>query len=113
MKKKVENNQPESWIDWLESRPKEELQVIAFDQYVEIMRLEHLVQHLKTQVRANAINEYRDDFIEMLLQPDPWNGSIPSDKYIAEKAGTSTRVVREIRNRIGIKKQRGRPKKIN
>lgn len=111
MQKKVENNQFESWINWLESRSKEELQVIAFDQYREIMRLEHLVQYLQTQVRANAVDEYRDDFIEMLLQPDPWNGSILSDKYIAEKAGTTTRVVREIRNQIGIKKPRGRPKK--
>jgi hypothetical protein len=111
MAKKVKIKQPESWIDWLDTRSIDELRSIAFDQYFEIMRLERLIQHLKTQVRANAVDEYRDAFIEMLLEPDPWDGSMPSDKYIAEKAGTTTRVVREIRNNMGVKKQRGRPKK--
>jgi uncharacterized membrane protein len=75
--------------------------------------LEHLVQHLKTQARANAIEEYRNEFIAVLLQPDPLSGAISSDKEIAEKVGTTSRIVREIRNNIGIKRPKGRPKKTS
>lgn len=113
MTKKVKNSPPESLMDWLETRSVDELQSIAFDQYVEILRLEHLVEHLKTQTRANAIDEYRDEYILMRLQQDPWDNSIPSDKDIAEKARTTIRVVREIRNNSGIKKPKGRPKKVS
>lgn len=113
MTKKAEKNAPECWVDWLETRSKDELQSLAFDQHLEILRLEHLVQHFKTQTRANAIGEYRDDYINVLLQPDPWDGTVPSDKDVAEKAGTTIRVVRGIRNASGIKKPKGRPKKTS
>ena len=113
MSKKIESGAPVTWIDELEDRSKEELIDLIIDQHAQILILEHQVQHLKTQTRANAIDEYRDDYIRMLLQPDPWDGSIPSDKDIAGKAGTTIRVVREIRNNSGIKKPKGRPKKVS
>jgi hypothetical protein len=113
MKKKAKQGAPENWVDWLETRSKAELQSIAYDQHVEILGLEHLVQHLKTQARANAIEEYRNEFIAVLLQPDPLSGAISSDKEIAEKVGTTSRIVREIRNNIGIKRPKGRPKKTS
>lgn len=113
MTKKAKNSLPENLMDRLEDRSADDLRSMVFDQHVEILRLKHLVEHLKTQIRANAIDEYRDDYIGMLLQPDPWDGSMPSDKDIAEKAGTTIRVVREIRNNSGIKKPKGRPKKVS
>ena len=112
MTKKVDKNQPGSFIDWIETRSMGELRSIVFNQYVEISGLEQLVEHLKTQTRANAIDQYRNDYIMVLLQPDPWDGSVPSDKDIAKKAGTTIRVVRGIRNNSGIKKPKGRPKNI-
>jgi hypothetical protein len=111
MTKKVDKNLPDSFIGWLETRSMDELQSIAFNQYVEILRLEQLVEHLKTQTRANAIDQHRDEYINMRTQPDPWDGSIPTDKDIAEKAGTTIRVVRGMRNNSGMKKPKGRPKK--
>lgn len=112
MTKKVDKNSSHPFIDWLETRSMAELRSIVFNQYWEISGLEQLVDHLKTQTRANAIDPYRDDYINVLLQPDPWNGSVPSDKDIALKAGTTIRVVRGIRNKSGIKKPKGRPKKL-
>jgi len=111
MTKKVDKNPPDSLIDWIETRSMAELRSIVFNQYFEISGLEQLVEHLKTQTRANAIDQYRDDYIMVLLQPDPWDGSTPSDKDIAVKAGTTIRVVRGIRNKSGMKKPKGRPKK--
>jgi hypothetical protein len=112
MKKKAKQGVPETWVDWIETRSKAELQSIVYDQHVEILGLEHLIQHLKTQARANAVDEYRNEFIAVLLQPDPWSGAIPSDKEIAEKVGTTSRIVRQIRNTMGIKNPKGRPKKL-
>ena len=111
MTKKVDKNSSHPFMDWLETRSMAELRSIVFDQYFEISGLEQLVEHLKTQTRANAIDQYRDGYIMALLQPDPWDGSTPSDKDIAVKAGTTIRVVRGIRNKSGMKKPKGRPKK--
>jgi hypothetical protein len=112
MSKKIESGAPVTWIDELEDRSKEELIGLIIDQHIQILSLEHQVQHLQTQTRANAVGEYRDEYINVLLQPDPIDGTVQSDAEIAKKAGTTVRVVREIRNKAGDKKPRGRPKKL-
>jgi hypothetical protein len=113
MSKKIEPSAPVTWIDELEDRSTEELIDLIIDQHVQILSLERQVQHLQTQTRANAVGEHRDEYINVLLQLDPWDGKVPSDAEIAKKAGTTVRVVREIRNKGGDKKPRGRPKKAS
>ena len=113
MSKKIESGVPVTWIDELEGKSTEELIDLIIDQHGQILSLEHQLQHLQTQTRDNVVGEYRDEYINVLLQPDPWDGKVPSDAEIAKKAGTTVRVVREIRNKGGDKKPRGRPKKAS
>jgi hypothetical protein len=106
-KKKIDEGVPITWVDELKNKSSDELIHMIISQHVQILNLEHQVQHLQTQTRANSVDEYRDDFIKVSLA----NGD--DDELIAKNSGTTVRVVREIRNQLGNKKPRGRPKKVS
>lgn len=100
----------EDWVQWLEKQSPIYLSGLIIDQHLEIEHLKSLVEHLRKYQMAAAKEHWRDQFIEAQLMPD-YDGSTLSDSEIAKKAGVSPRVVREIRNKLGNKKPRGRPKK--
>jgi hypothetical protein len=105
----------EDWVQWLEKQSSAYLASLIIDQQIEIWDLQSQVTHYRKYQMAAAkdISPWRDQFIEVQLTPNPFDGSIPSDAEIAKKAGTTVRVVREIRNKGGDKKPRGRPKKVS
>ena len=114
MKKRTEQGAPETWVDWLEQQSSSYLVGLIIKQTSEIWDLQHEITHLRKyqMPTSKGIDHWRDEYINVLLQPDPFAGTVPSDAEIAKKAGTTVRVVREIRNKLGDKKPRGRPKKL-
>ena len=104
----------EEWVEWLEKQSPIYLSGLIIDQHFEIEELKSLVEHLRKYQMAAAknIEHGRDQFIKVQLMPD-YDGSTLSDAEIAKIAGTTVRVVREIRNKGGDKKPRGRPKKVS